>query len=84
MDELKQRLLGLERKAKINDDFCVVGRLLSELDDETRGVLERVLKTSASTRSIWLELQAAGFSIDRGLVASHRQGKCLCVKGDSE
>lgn len=84
MDELKQRLLGLERKAKNDEDFCVMGRLLSDLDDETRGVLERVLKSSASTRSIWLELRASGFSIDRGLVAHHRQGKCLCIKGDSE
>ncbi len=84
MDELKQRLLGLERKAKIDEGFCVVGRLMSDLDDETRGVLERVLKSSASTRSIWLELRATGFSVDRSLVTQHRQGKCLCPKGDPE
>lgn len=84
MGELKQRLLGLEEKSKTADSFCVVGRLLSELDDETRDILGRVLKSSASTRSIWLELKAADISVDRGLISTHRQGKCLCIKGDSQ
>jgi hypothetical protein len=84
VDDLKDRLEGLERKAKIAEDFCVMGRILSDLDDETSAVLQRVLGSSASTRSIWLELRASGFAVDRGLVATHRQGKCVCPKGDPE
>ena len=84
MEDLKTRLLDLEHKAKIKEDYCVVGQLISELDEETQEVLARVMRSTASTRSIWLELRAAGFSIDRGLVAMHRQGKCFCPEGDGQ
>lgn len=84
MDEFKERLLNLEKRAKVEEDFCVVGRLIGDLDEDTRAVLERVLKSSASTRSIWIELKNAGFRIDRNLIATHRQGKCFCIEGDSE
>lgn len=82
MSELKNRLLNIETQAKNKDVLCVVGILLEELDEETRQVLERVLRSSASTRSIWLELRASGYRVDRVLLRLHRIGKCNCVEGD--
>lgn len=83
MEGLKGRLLGLEKKANLHEAFCSVGRMISELDAETKEILERVLRGSASTRSIWVELQDAGYTVDRGLLAMHRQGKCACPAKES-
>jgi len=56
-----------------------MGRLLDELDEETRGLIQAALdnQTVGYTR-IQAELRGAGIPISKDSVKWHRMGVCYC------
>lgn len=58
--------------------LCPVGRILTDLDEETNKVLVTLLDSDISTRSIYIELKAAGYKIGRDSVILHRDKRCRC------
>jgi hypothetical protein len=75
---LRERLQGLQHKAT-TAPLCSVGRFVSEQDEETRNLLERLLDdTSISSRQLYMELQPEPGHPDRGALMDHRKKKCRC------
>lgn len=78
MTDLAERLKGLEARSSLGV-LCSMGKILLEVDDESRSILVRLLDSeTVSTRSIAIELQGAGFRIERQTVAAHRSKRCIC------
>jgi hypothetical protein len=75
--DLKSRLSKL-LIADIGVQLCPLGRILTELDEETNKVLVTLLDSDISTRSIYIELKAAGYKIGRDSVILHRDKRCRC------
>ena len=82
MTDLAQRLKELEERSSLNT-LCSMGKLLLDIDDESRGILIRLLESDiVSTRSITMELQSSGFRIERQTVTAHRSKRCNCRRGE--
>lgn len=82
MSELAERLAELEAKS-ISVGKCSMAKIIGSLDDPSKTILERLLQNDmVSTRSIAIELQAAGYRIDRQTVTAHRTGRCVCRKDE--
>jgi len=78
---LKDSLNALVAKANQQATQCRFGRLLNvELDEQTSAALDSAMRSSASTRAIWLELKNEGIRIDRVSVAEAR----ACYRGQAE
>lgn len=58
---------------------CPVGKLLSEMDEDTRTAMESALQSRAATRAIHNELISSGIRIGRDTLSAHRNGWCRCA-----
>lgn len=58
---------------------CPVGKLLSDMDDDTRAAMQSALDSRAATRAIHNELISSGIRIGRDTLSAHRNGWCRCV-----
>lgn len=82
MTDLAKRLKDLETRSALSG-LCSLAKIMQDLDEESQQILNRLLESEiVSTRSIAMELQAAGFRIERQTVAAHRSKRCTCRKGD--
>lgn len=78
-------LLGTGLKKLLSEtdpQVCPVTKLVSSLPEEEATLLDRVMKSNASTRQIHSELTASGFKIGRDTIANHRNGWCRCQGGN--
>lgn len=74
---LADRLSKLESAAR--QDCCSFGKFLTELPNDTKDVMLRVLATKISNAELRLELAAEGHRFSRDTIGNHRTGKCICT-----
>ena len=75
---MHELLLRLNKLGEHPAKPCPVGKLIGEMDDETRAAFESVLSSRAATRAIHTELKSAGIRISRDTLSDHRNGWCRC------
>lgn len=76
MGELADRLKSVGKFAVAP---CPVGKLLSEMDEDTRIAMQSALDSRAATRAIHNELISSGIRIGRDTLSAHRNGWCRCA-----
>ena len=72
---LAERLLALENEREIT---CKLGTAINDMDEETKAIFMRVIKSKVSTRTLTFALNDAGIEVGRSSVGLHRAGRCSC------
>lgn len=64
---------------EVREDGCSFGKFVRSLPDETRSLLEGLLRSGISNQRLRHEIAQEGHRFSRDTIGDHRNGRCNCA-----